>query len=120
MDLMGLGTWPAPLERVPWVCDYPSPPAGIQTPAFAGAILLGGWFSEWDGHASSHSSLATLSSTLPTLDANSQIKYWNEWEEQSPASAFSLKGSFGEVPKVDGIPRMALFWQIRVHFSLTW
>lgn len=43
----------------------------------------------------------------------------NEWEKQRPTLAFSLKGSFGAVPAVDGIPRMTLFWQLQMHLSLT-
>lgn len=81
--------------------------------------MLGGCFSQQSVHTSSCSSLVNLLSLLPHPWHSLRLGHENGREKQSPTLAFSLKGSFGGVPAVDGMPRMALFWQLQMRFSLT-
>ena len=78
----------------PELCGCPLPEPAFRPWACPGATMLDGCCSEWNIYAPSCSCL-------------------------SPTFVFSLKGTFEEVPAVNGIPRMVLFWQLQMPLSLT-
>lgn len=114
-----MGELAEPLGKgAPELCVCPLPEPAFRLKAFPGATMLGGRFSECICMPLLAPVLSPYFLFSPPLAHIVKLSNENEWEKQSPKFVFSLKGSFGALPSVDGIPRMVLFWQLQMHLSL--